>query len=150
MLPVVHEAELALANDPALDHEYLPVLGIESFTRAATELVLGSDNVALKEGRAFGVQCLSGTGSLRAGAEFLNRLLNMDTIYISQPTWGNHKLVFNNSNFKNINSYRYWDSQNHRVDIEGLYEDLENAPERAVIVLHGCAHNPTGKHSIKA
>lgn len=60
VLPVVHEAEVKLANDPTLDHEYLPVLGLEKFTRAATELVLGSDSVAIKEGRAFGVQCLSG------------------------------------------------------------------------------------------
>lgn len=59
-MPVVHEAELKLANDPTLDHEYLPVLGLEKFTRAAAELVLGSESVALKEGRAFGVQCLSG------------------------------------------------------------------------------------------
>jgi aspartate aminotransferase len=73
VLPVVHQAEMNLANDTALDHEYLPVLGLEKFTRAAAELVLGADNVAFNEGRAFGVQCLSGTGSLRAGAEFLNR-----------------------------------------------------------------------------
>jgi len=144
VLPVVHQAELNLANDATLDHEYLPVLGFEKFTKAASELVLGFDSVALKEGKAFAVQCLSGTGALRAGAEFLNRLLSLDTVYVSKPTWGNHNLVFHNSNFKTIKSYRYWDAKNRRVDIEGLIEDLENAPEKAVIVLHGCAHNPTG------
>ncbi|KAI6191401.1 Aspartate aminotransferase [Aphelenchoides bicaudatus] len=144
VLPVVHEAEVILANDTTLDHEYLPVLGLEKFTKAASELVLGADSVALKEGRAFGVQCLSGTGSLRAGAEFLNRLLNLDTVYVSKPTWGNHNLIFKNSNFTSIRTYRYWDAKNRRVDIDGLCEDLEQAPEKAVIVLHGCAHNPSG------
>ncbi|KAI6210612.1 Aspartate aminotransferase [Aphelenchoides besseyi] len=144
VLPVVREAEKILANDDTLDHEYLPVLGLEKFTRAAAELVLGSDSPALREGRAFGVQCLSGTGSLRAGAEFLNRLLGLDTVYVSKPTWGNHNLIFANSNFKNIRSYKYWDPVNCRVDIDSLCADLEDAPERSVIVLHGCAHNPTG------
>jgi len=144
VLPVVHQAETLMAKDDTLDHEYLPVLGLEKFTRAAAELVLGADNVALKEGRAFGVQCLSGTGSLRAGAEFLHRLLGIDTVYISQPTWGNHKLIFTNSGYKNIKSYHYWDIQNRCVDIDNLCADLEAAPERSVVVLHGCAHNPTG------
>jgi aspartate aminotransferase len=133
VLPVVRQAEIKLANDETLDHEYLPVLGLEKFTRAASELVLGSDSIAFKEGRAFGVQCLSGTGSLRAGGEFLNRLLGLNTIYISNPTWGNHKLVFTNANFKTIKSYRYWDTKNRCVDIDGLCEDLEQAPEKWVL-----------------
>jgi hypothetical protein len=90
------------------------------------------------------VQCLSGTGSLRVGAEFLCRVLNYQTAYVSKPTWGNHKLVFNNGGFKSVVDYRYWDATNHRIDIDGLVADLEAAPEKSVIVLHGCAHNPTG------
>lgn len=56
----------------------------------------------------------------------------------------NHELVFINSGFKEGRLYRYWDDKNRRIDFEGLKEDLENAPEKAVIVLHACAHNPSG------
>ncbi|GMT05139.1 hypothetical protein PENTCL1PPCAC_27313, partial [Pristionchus entomophagus] len=144
VLPVVHNAEVALANDTSLNHEYLPVLGFDAFSKAATALVLGEDSPAIAEGRAFGIQCLSGTGSLRLGAEFLHSQCKMDTVYVSKPTWGNHKLVFKTAGFKEVRDYTYWDPVNRRVDIDALVKDLEAAPERAVIILHGCAHNPTG------
>ncbi|VDK18085.1 unnamed protein product [Anisakis simplex] len=144
VLPVVREAEKRLAADTTTNHEYLPVLGFEPFCKAAVELVLGKDSPAIKENRVTGVQCLSGTGSLRAGAEFLTRQLGMKTVYISAPSWGNHKLVFNNAGFDTIKTYRYWDTENRCVDIKNFIADLESAPERSVIVLHGCAHNPTG------
>nr|CAH7745924.1 unnamed protein product [Callosobruchus chinensis] len=73
VLPVVRVAEQALANDETLNKEYLPVLGLETFATGATKMLLGADNTAVIDNRAFGVQCLSGTGSLRVGAEFLAR-----------------------------------------------------------------------------
>ncbi|CAP34175.1 Protein CBR-GOT-1.2 [Caenorhabditis briggsae] len=144
VLPVVHDTEVEIANDTTLNHEYLPVLGHEGFRKAATELVLGEDSPAIKEGRSFGVQCLSGTGALRAGAEFLAHVCNMKTVYVSNPTWGNHKLVFKKAGFSEVRDYTFWDYDNKRVHIEKLLSDLENAPEKSVIILHGCAHNPTG------
>ena len=66
---------------------YLPVLGLDAFCKAATGLLLGNDNKAIQEGRAIGVQCLSGTGSLRMGAEFLSRVMGLKTVYLSNPTW---------------------------------------------------------------
>ncbi|CAD5229583.1 unnamed protein product [Bursaphelenchus okinawaensis] len=144
VLPVVQQAERDLALDEKLNHEYLPVLGLPEFTDAAVKLVLGDDSPAVKDGRAFGVQCLSGTGSLRAGAEFLKRLLNLDAVLVSQPTWGNHKLIFHNAGFTSVKAYRYWDAGNKKIDIDGFLADLQAAPEKAVVVLHGCAHNPTG------
>lgn len=130
VLPVVRQAEKDLALDDSLNHEYLPVLGLPQFTEAAVNLVLGEGNPAIKEGRAFGVQCLSGTGSLRAGAEFLKRLINLDTVYVSQPTWGNHRLIFHNAGFSSVKSYRYWDAENKRIDIDGFLADLNAAPEK--------------------
>ncbi|CAI5454502.1 unnamed protein product [Caenorhabditis angaria] len=144
VLPVVHNTEVEIANDTTLNHEYLPVLGHEGFRKAATALVLGEDSVAIKEDRAFGIQCLSGTGALRAGAEFLARVAGFKDVYVSNPTWGNHKLVFKNAGFTGLHDYTYWDYQNKRVHIEQLITDLENAADRSVIILHGCAHNPTG------
>ena len=97
ILPVVKKAEYLLAQqviDEQINHEYLPVLGLETFSAAATKMLLVDNSPALKENRCFGVQALSGTGALRNGAEFLQRILNADTCYYSTPTWGNHGLIF--------------------------------------------------------
>lgn len=45
------KTEIALANDDTLNHEYLPVLGLETFSAAATAMVLGEDSAAVKDGR---------------------------------------------------------------------------------------------------
>ncbi|VIO88026.1 Uncharacterized protein BM_BM5467 [Brugia malayi] len=139
VLPVVREAEKRLADD--ISHEYLPVLGYEPFCSAAVELVLGKNSSTI---RAIGVQCLSGTGSLKAGADFLSFVMKMETVYVSKPTWGNHKLIFARAGFTDIREYYYWDSTNRCINMKNMLADLETAPENAVVVLHGCAHNPTG------
>jgi len=147
ILPCVKKAETILAQqvqEEKINHEYLPVLGLDTFTKAATTMLLGEDSPALAENRAFGVQCLSGTGALRNGAEFLKRIMGADTVYISAPSWGNHKLIFNYSGYENIRSYRYWDETNKCLDFDGWLEDLTAAPAKSVIILHACAHNPTG------
>ncbi|KAF5300786.1 hypothetical protein FQA39_LY11031 [Lamprigera yunnana] len=144
VLPVVRQVEKILASDETLNKEYLPVLGNEKFCKAATSMLLGADNQVLLENRAFGVQCLSGTGALRVAAEFLCRQLNYKTYYYSAPTWENHTLVFNNAGFAEGRSYRYWDPKERGLDLEGMLEDLRAAPENSVIILHACAHNPTG------
>lgn len=84
-----------MAANETLNHEYLPVLGLESFTSAATSMLLGSDSAPLAEDRAFGVQTLSGTGALKTGADFLHKHLNLKTFYYSNPTWGEHPLMIN-------------------------------------------------------
>lgn len=144
ILPVVKKAEAAIVADGSLNHEYLPVLGTDGVTNAATTLLLGDDSEAVKSNRAFGVQCLSGTGALRVGAEFLARILKRTTFYYSSPTWENHHKVFVYSGFTEARTYRYWHQERRGIDFEGMLEDLRNAPEGAVIILHACAHNPTG------
>ncbi|XP_023309206.2 aspartate aminotransferase, cytoplasmic [Lucilia cuprina] len=144
VLPVVRKTEIKIASDDTINHEYLPVLGTEAFTKAATTLLLGEDSPALSENRAFGVQTLSGTGALRIGAEFLRRQMNRKVFYYSDPTWENHHKVFMDAGFEQPNTYHYWDQSKRVLDIEGLLADLEKAPEGAVIILHACAHNPTG------
>lgn len=144
VLPVVRKAELEIANDETLNHEYLGQLGDEVFTKSATKMLLGDDNKAIAEERAFGIQCLSGTGALRIGADFLCRNAGFKTVYISQPSWPNHRLVFLHAGFQEVRTYRYWDAPNRQLDFTGLIEDLRNAPEDSVVVLHACAHNPTG------
>ncbi|RZC38248.1 Aminotran 1 2 domain containing protein [Asbolus verrucosus] len=89
-------------------------------------------------------RCLSGTGSLRVGAEFLARILGYKVFYFSKPTWENHKLVFTNAGFTTPKEYRYWSEEKRGLDFDGFIEDLNNAAENSVIILHSCAHNPTG------
>ncbi|XP_025406290.1 aspartate aminotransferase, cytoplasmic [Sipha flava] len=142
-IPVVKKAEELVLQD-TVNHEYLPILGFEPFTKAASQLLLGDIIKRQEEGTIFGVQSISGSGALRVGGEFLVKHLNCTTFYYSTPTWENHHLVFMNSGFKEAKTYRYWDEEKRSIDCNGLYEDLLNAPEHSVIILHGCAHNPTG------
>ena len=73
-------------------------------------LLSGKGCEAIEEGRAFGVQSLSGTGSIRVGAEFLQKQLGAITVYVSEPTWGNHNLIFKYAGYSQIKKYRYWNA----------------------------------------
>lgn len=140
----MRKAEKAITDDDSLNHEYLPVLGLETYSSAATALLLGDNSIQIKNKNAFGIQTLSGTGALRLGAEFLSQVLGRTVFYYSDPTWENHQKVFYSAGFTDGRSYRYWDPQTRSIDFDGFVADLKNAPEGAVIILHACAHNPTG------
>ncbi|XP_078488641.1 aspartate aminotransferase, cytoplasmic-like [Ciona intestinalis] len=148
VLPVVRSVEAQMAIDPALNHEYLPILGLPSFRELATQLILGKDSRAILENRAGGVQSISGTGALRLAAEFLFRFYNKreksTPVYVSSPTWGNQTAVFKNAGFTDMRTYRYWDPETRGLDYAGMLQDMKNAPEYSIFIFHGCAHNPTG------
>lgn len=144
VLPVVRTVEEQMAHDKTLDHEYLPIAGLPSLRDESVKLVLGESSPALVDNRAFGVQALSGTGALRIGAEFLKRFGAIDTVLCSLPTWGNHLTIFRDCGFANVTTYRYWAPKTRSLDFEGMKEDLNAAENGAVVVLHGCCHNPTG------
>ena len=143
VLPVVVEAErrmLAAGNDK----EYLPIEGFAPFNAATVRLLLGDDSAALKEKRVATIQCLSGTGSLRIGADFIAKFLPKGTkVFVSDPTWGNHFNIFGDAGLE-CGKYRYFDAKTVGLDFEGMIADLDSVPKGSVIVLHGCAHNPTG------
>lgn len=119
VLPVVRKAEAKIIIDNSLNHEYLPVQGVEQFTNTSVALLLGNDSQALKDKRAFGVQSLSGTGALRIGATFLSTILGKTTFYYSNPTWENHLKVFMDAGFTTPKTYRYWDATKRQLDFEG-------------------------------
>ncbi|KAF1746760.1 hypothetical protein GCK72_023217 [Caenorhabditis remanei] len=144
ILPVVREALLEYAKSPYGCHDYLPILGHVLFRDSAMKLVLGEDSRAIKENRAAGIQCLSGTGTLRSGAEFLVQVLHLDTVYISNPTCHTQFRIFEKSGFKSIKTYSYLDQMSQSIDVTQMIKDLEIAPEKSVVVLSACAHNPTG------
>ncbi|KAI5054587.1 hypothetical protein GOP47_0030553 [Adiantum capillus-veneris] len=94
---VVREAELRLLNDLSRNKEYLPITGNPQFTGLSAKLIFGEDSPALNQKRVCTVQCLSGTGSIRVGAEFLAKHYAHKTVYIPIPTWGNHPTIFTSS-----------------------------------------------------
>ncbi|PIM99000.1 Aspartate aminotransferase/Glutamic oxaloacetic transaminase AAT1/GOT2 [Handroanthus impetiginosus] len=143
VLNVVRKAEQTLVNDSSRVKEYLPIVGLADFNKLSAKLILGADSPAIQENRVATVQSLSGTGSLRVGAEFLARHYHERTIYIPQPTWGNHPKVFGLGGLS-VKTYRYYDPATRGLNFQGLLEDLGSAPSGSVVLLHACAHNPTG------
>uniref|UniRef100_A0A0E0N2R6 Aspartate aminotransferase n=1 Tax=Oryza rufipogon TaxID=4529 RepID=A0A0E0N2R6_ORYRU len=143
VLNVVRRAEQMLINNPSRVKEYLPITGLADFNKLSAKLIFGADSPAIQENRVATVQCLSGTGSLRVGGEFLARHYHERTICIPQPTWGNHPKVFTLAGLT-VRSYRYYDPATRGLDFQGLLEDLGSAPSGAIVLLHACAHNPTG------
>eukprot|EP00200_Dunaliella_tertiolecta_P004670 CAMPEP_0202353988 /NCGR_PEP_ID=MMETSP1126-20121109/9505_1 /ASSEMBLY_ACC=CAM_ASM_000457 /TAXON_ID=3047 /ORGANISM="Dunaliella tertiolecta, Strain CCMP1320" /LENGTH=428 /DNA_ID=CAMNT_0048946399 /DNA_START=70 /DNA_END=1356 /DNA_ORIENTATION=- len=142
VLPVVKKAEQKIVNS-AGNKEYLPIDGLPEFKKATVDLLLGADHPAIKEGRVQALQALSGTGALRVGAGFLSRYMKGKSVYISNPTWGNHRNIFADEGVE-WKYYRYFDAETVGLDFQGMMADLEAAPEGSIVLLHGCAHNPTG------
>ena len=127
--------------------EYLPIAGLADFRRAAAELMFGEGCPALADKRLVTTQTLSGTGSLMVGAVLLRRLLPHARIFCSDPTWENHGKVVADAGAggaSGLEYYRYYDAATCSLDEAGLLADLEAMPEGSVVLLHACAHNPTG------
>ncbi|KAJ7597093.1 glutamic oxaloacetic transaminase AAT1 [Mycena floridula] len=134
--------ELVSTSNP--DKEYLPITGLPEFTKNAAKLAYGADSVPLTKGAIAVTQSISGTGALRIGGAFLARHYpHSKVIYLPNPSWGNHTPAFRDSGLE-VRNYRYFDKANVALDFEGLKADLRAAPEASIVLLHACAHNPTG------
>jgi aspartate aminotransferase len=157
---LLDQADGIIFNDPESNNEYLPIAGLAAFTNASQKLILGADSAAIAEKRvclprcstsltfqAVSVQSISGTGALHLGSLFLSRFYKKvyqnSSIYMSNPTWANHHQIFTNVGLS-LASYPYWDPATRGLDINGMLATLEKAPEHSLVLLHACAHNPTG------
>jgi len=141
VLEIVRKVEKEIALE-GLSKEYLEISGDPTFVKNAEKLLYG-DCRPLEEGRIAGVQSLSGTGALRVLSAFTKTALPNATVWVSDPTWANHFSILAHSNLK-VAKYRYWNPDTCGLHIHGLLDDLKNAQERDVVLLHACAHNPTG------
>jgi aromatic-amino-acid transaminase len=117
---------------------YLPIDGLAAYDRAVQELVFGSEQENIVT-----VQALGGTGGLKIGADFLKRFYPDAQVWISEPSWENHRQLFEAAGFT-VNSYPYYDPRTHLLDFPGMERALNELPAGAVVVLHACCHNPTG------
>ncbi|MBX9762954.1 MAG: aspartate/tyrosine/aromatic aminotransferase [Pseudomonadaceae bacterium] len=142
LLRAVAEAEKARIEAHA-PRGYLPIEGIAAYDNAVQKLLLGADSELIAAGRVITTQAVGGTGALKTGADFLKRLLPNTVVAISDPSWENHRALFEAAGFP-VHNYRYYDAQSHGVNRAGMLEDLRNLPARSVVVLHACCHNPTG------
>lgn len=141
VLPSVREAERKILD---MDKEYAGITGIPTFTKAAAQLAYGEGSKAFQEGRVAITQSISGTGALRIGGEFLRRWFpTSKTIYLPTPSWANHVPIFRDSGLE-VKSYRYYDKSTVGLDAKGMLADIKAAPKGSMILLHACAHNPTG------
>lgn len=143
VLPSVRTAEQELIN-AKLDKEYAGIAGIPEFTANAFKLALGDNSAVVQAKRNATVQTISGTGALRTGAEFLSKWFSGNkVVYQPTPTWGNHIPVFKFSGL-DVKQYRYYDKSTCGFDEKGCLDDILKIPEKSIILLHACAHNPTG------
>ena len=138
---VAKAEELRLAQHPA--RGYLPIEGIAGYNQAAQNLLFGTDSPVIKEGRAVTFQALGGTGALKIGADFLRKLEPQAQVWISDPSWENHRALFENAGFT-VNTYPYYDASTRGLNFAAMAAALDKLPARSIIVLHSCCHNPTG------
>src|SRR3954469_12759231 len=134
------EAERLKAAPP---RNYLPIDGLAAYDRAVQELVFGKDASLIKEKRVVTVQALGGTGGLKIGADFLKQISPRSEVWISDPSWENHRQLFEAAGFT-VRNYAYYDAKTRGLDFPGMCKALDALPAGAIVVLHACCHNPTG------
>ena len=84
-----------------------------------------------------------GTGALRLAAEVIRNCKPGATIWVSNPTWGNHNAIFGASGLV-IKNYPYYDYENKTLDFDSMLNALKSVPAGDVVLLHACCHNPSG------
>lgn len=122
---------------------YQPIEGTPSYNGAVQKLLFGDASPLLAEGRVVTAQCLGGTGALKVGADYLKRLVPESKVYISDPSWENHRQLFEAAGFQ-VEDYPYYDAATRGVNFAGMKAALLGLPAKSVVVLHACCHNPTG------
>ena len=142
LLRAVQEAEKARLTT-ATPRGYLPIEGIAAYDQAVQSLLFGKESPLITEGRVVTAQALGGTGALKIGADFLKRLYPAAKVAISDPSWENHRALFESAGFEVVN-YAYYDAPSHGLNFAGMLESLKSYTANTIVVLHACCHNPTG------
>ncbi|WP_298292175.1 amino acid aminotransferase [Thiomonas sp.] len=142
LLACVKAAEAQLAQAPK-PRGYLPIDGIAAYDKAVQGLVFGADSEAVTSGRVATVQALGGTGGLKVGADFLKRLNPNAQVLISDPSWENHRALFEAAGFT-VGTYPYYDAAQRGIALDAMLAALGAAAAGTIVVLHACCHNPTG------
>jgi aromatic-amino-acid transaminase len=142
LMAAVRQAESQLtAAAPA--RGYLPIDGIAQYNKAVQSMLFGPASSLIAEQRVATVQALGGTGALKVGADLLKRFVPEARVLISDPSWENHRALFESAGFA-VETYPYYDPVSHGVRFDEMLATLRALPARSIVVLHACCHNPTG------
>lgn len=142
-LPSVGKVEERLAGQPHEASLYLPMEGLASYRQAIQALLFGADHPAVTGGRVATVQTVGGSGALKVGADFLKRYFPQSEVWVSNPTWDNHRAIFEGAGFK-VHTYPYFDQATRGLDFDGMLASLQTLAKHSIVLLHPCCHNPTG------
>ena len=142
-MDAVGKAEALLNARPQSASLYLPMEGLQAYRGAVAPLLFGADHPVLKAGRVATIQTLGGSGALKVGADFLKYYFPNSQVWVSDPTWDNHKAIFAGAGFT-VNTYPWYDPATNGVKFDALLEKLNSLPAQSVVLLHPCCHNPTG------
>jgi aspartate/tyrosine/aromatic aminotransferase len=142
ILASVKAAEAALLAG-ATTKSYLPIAGDPQYRRLVQELVFGAEHPALAAGRVQTAHTPGGTAALRVGADFLRKFFPAASVWLSRPTWANHRGVFAAAGFP-VKEYAYYDATTKDLDTAALLAALRQVPAGDIVLLHACCHNPTG------
>jgi aromatic-amino-acid transaminase len=144
-LPVLDSVKAAEAQILAADgpKPYLAMEGSADARREVQKLLLGADHPAIAAGRVATLQTVGSSGGLKVGADFLKTWLPEAQVWVSDPTWDNHRSMFEGSGFQ-VNTYPYYDAATGGVRFDTMLDTLRTIPQRSIVLLHACCHNPTG------
>jgi aromatic-amino-acid transaminase len=142
LLESVRRADEALAA-AGVARPYLAMDGFPDYVRQVQALLFGADHPAVKEGRVTTVQAVGGTGGLKVGADFIKRFAPEAAVYMSDPTYDNHRPLFEEAGFR-IETYPYYDYRSHGIRFAEMLASMRGIPKGSVVLLHACCHNPTG------
>ena len=122
---------------------YLPIEGAANLRRAVQVLLFGADHAVLREGRVATIQSVGSSGGLKVGADFLKRWFPDSGVWVSDPTWDNHRSMFEGAGIA-VQTYPYYDAATGGVRFDAMCAALDALPPKSVVLLHACCHNPTG------
>lgn len=142
-LQSVAAAEARLNAQPHGASLYLPMEGLNTYRHAIAPLLFGIDHPVLAQNRVASIQTLGGSGALKVGADFLKHYFPASRVWVSDPTWENHIAIFEGAGFE-VRAYPWFDDKTNGVRFEAFLEKLNTLPERDIVLLHPCCHNPTG------
>lgn len=142
VLPSVRRAETALLQEIG-PRPYLPIEGLADFRSAVQRLLFGASHEAVTSGRIATLQTLGGSGALKVGADFLRRYFPEAAIWVSDPTWENHRAIFEGAGLE-VRTYPYYDPATGGLSFDRMLASLDALPRRSIVLLHASCHNPTG------
>jgi aromatic-amino-acid transaminase len=142
VMKAVREAETAMLQ--ALGpRPYQPMEGANNYRQAVQHLLFGAEHQAVTSGRIATIQTIGGSGGLKVGGDFLKRYFPNSNVWVSDPTWDNHRAMFEGAGFS-VNTYPYYDEKTGGLRFAEMLSVLRALPLNSIVLLHACCHNPTG------